>query len=134
MSPVIPQDVKRSSIIFSPKSKKRKSSSQGSGKKLSLLSNIESEKSGSDFHSDTANNSLSEQLFSEISAARLHSSIKSEVSIPHENKNKKQSTKTFKPENARFQYGNYTKYYGYRNPQKFQDSRIDCMKKEWFRG
>ncbi|XP_025030176.1 7SK snRNA methylphosphate capping enzyme, partial [Python bivittatus] len=33
----------------------------------------------------------------------------------------------------KFQYGNYCKYYGYRNPN-CEDSRLRAMKPEWFRG
>lgn len=33
----------------------------------------------------------------------------------------------------KFQYGNYCKYYGYRNPN-CEDSRLRVMKPEWFRG
>jgi len=32
------------------------------------------------------------------------------------------------------QYGNYQRYYGYRNTVKFQDIRMDSFKKEWFAG
>ncbi|TRY89258.1 hypothetical protein DNTS_034632 [Danionella cerebrum] len=34
----------------------------------------------------------------------------------------------------KFQYGNYNKYYGYRNPGLVEDPRIQVMKAEWFRG
>ena len=33
-----------------------------------------------------------------------------------------------------FIYGNYNRYYGYRNPQSSQDVRLKCFKKEWFAG
>ncbi|TRZ09796.1 hypothetical protein HGM15179_017330 [Zosterops borbonicus] len=33
----------------------------------------------------------------------------------------------------KFQYGNYCKYYGYRNPD-VEDSRLRALKPEWFRG
>ena len=33
-----------------------------------------------------------------------------------------------------FIYGNYNRYYGYRNPQCSQDLRLKCFKKEWFTG
>ncbi|KAJ7379579.1 hypothetical protein OS493_013974 [Desmophyllum pertusum] len=33
-----------------------------------------------------------------------------------------------------FIYGNYNRYYGYRNPQCSQDLRLKCFKKEWFSG
>ena len=91
---------------------------------------------------------ITEQLFTKIEAARLQSTskpehdvlkaqqtVKSQVSVPHNDHHKNaKPPKTFKSCNARFQYGNYTKYYGYRNPQKFQDDRMNFLKKEWFKG
>eukprot|EP00112_Aurelia_sp_Birch-Aquarium-sp1_P011085 Seg234.4 transcript_id=Seg234.4/GoldUCD/mRNA.D3Y31 product="7SK snRNA methylphosphate capping enzyme" protein_id=Seg234.4/GoldUCD/D3Y31 len=38
----------------------------------------------------------------------------------------------FRKKDERFQYGNYNKYYGYRNPNMSEDDRIEYMKKEWF--
>lgn len=37
------------------------------------------------------------------------------------------------PQQRRFQYGNYCKYYGYRNPD-CEDSRLRAMRPEWFEG
>lgn len=34
----------------------------------------------------------------------------------------------------KFQYGNYNKYYGYRNPGKSEDPRIRVLRPEWFEG
>ncbi|CAL9685611.1 unnamed protein product [Knipowitschia caucasica] len=34
----------------------------------------------------------------------------------------------------KFQYGNYNKYYGYRNPGATEDLRISVFKPEWFKG
>lgn len=34
----------------------------------------------------------------------------------------------------KFQYGNYTKYYGYRNPGASDDPRMELLKPEWFEG
>lgn len=41
-----------------------------------------------------------------------------------------------KPKNkfARYCYGNYDRYYGYRNPELGEDSRLHYFKKEWFEG
>lgn len=33
-----------------------------------------------------------------------------------------------------FIYGNYNRYYGYRNPQCSQDLRLKCFNKDWFQG
>ena len=41
---------------------------------------------------------------------------------------------TFREKDKKFQYGNYNRYYGYRNPTKSEDERIDYLKKEWFDG
>ncbi|XP_036381089.1 7SK snRNA methylphosphate capping enzyme [Megalops cyprinoides] len=35
---------------------------------------------------------------------------------------------------TKFQYGNYNKYYGYRNPGRSEDPRLRVMRPEWFRG
>ncbi|XP_038861746.1 7SK snRNA methylphosphate capping enzyme-like [Salvelinus namaycush] len=34
----------------------------------------------------------------------------------------------------KFQYGNYNKYYGYRNPGCSEDPRFRCLRPEWFQG
>nr|XP_046265938.1 7SK snRNA methylphosphate capping enzyme-like [Scatophagus argus]XP_046265939.1 7SK snRNA methylphosphate capping enzyme-like [Scatophagus argus]XP_046265940.1 7SK snRNA methylphosphate capping enzyme-like [Scatophagus argus]XP_046265941.1 7SK snRNA methylphosphate capping enzyme-like [Scatophagus argus]XP_046265942.1 7SK snRNA methylphosphate capping enzyme-like [Scatophagus argus]XP_046265943.1 7SK snRNA methylphosphate capping enzyme-like [Scatophagus argus] len=34
----------------------------------------------------------------------------------------------------KFQYGNYNKYYGYRNPSNSEDPRIRLLRPEWFEG
>uniref|UniRef100_A0A8C5LP69 RNA methyltransferase n=1 Tax=Leptobrachium leishanense TaxID=445787 RepID=A0A8C5LP69_9ANUR len=35
---------------------------------------------------------------------------------------------------SRFQYGNYCRYYGYRNPSWTEDARLRVLRPEWFRG
>jgi 7SK snRNA methylphosphate capping enzyme len=49
------------------------------------------------------------------------------------------SQKSDKPQkknrrNTKFIYGNYNRYYGYRNPEAEEDNRLECMKREWFEG
>ena len=45
------------------------------------------------------------------------------------------SAKLKKGKNEKFRYGNYNRYYGYRNSGSFAtDSRLKLMKKEWFEG
>lgn len=47
-----------------------------------------------------------------------------------------QGSRPHQPQHQRkkFQYGNYNKYYGYRNPGASEDLRIRVFKPEWFRG
>ena len=46
----------------------------------------------------------------------------------------KPSTSSSKKNQPKFIYGNYNKYYGYRNPTLDHDYRLDCFKSEWFEG
>ncbi|XP_031615799.1 7SK snRNA methylphosphate capping enzyme [Oreochromis aureus] len=39
-----------------------------------------------------------------------------------------------KEQQKKFQYGNYNKYYGYRNPGCSEDPRLRLLRPEWFRG
>lgn len=47
-----------------------------------------------------------------------------------------QGSRPHQPQHQRkkFQYGNYNKYYGYRNPGASEDLRIRVFKPEWFKG
>lgn len=40
----------------------------------------------------------------------------------------------FREKDRKFQYGNYNRYYGYRNPNLSEDDRIEYLKREWFEG
>ncbi|XP_034745919.1 7SK snRNA methylphosphate capping enzyme [Etheostoma cragini] len=39
-----------------------------------------------------------------------------------------------KEQQKKFQYGNYNKYYGYRNPGASEDGRVRVLRPEWFEG
>lgn len=39
-----------------------------------------------------------------------------------------------KEQQKKFQYGNYNKYYGYRNPSNSEDPRVRLLHREWFEG
>ncbi|XP_059400591.1 7SK snRNA methylphosphate capping enzyme-like [Carassius carassius] len=59
-----------------------------------------------------------------------------ETSQPHPNHWRSQSNSNQHQQQTKkkFQYGNYNKYYGYRNPGLSEDPRIRVMNPEWFRG
>ena len=38
----------------------------------------------------------------------------------------------YRPKDKLFIYGNYNRYYGYRNPNHTDDPRLKCFRKEWF--
>lgn len=47
--------------------------------------------------------------------------------LPANRKRKSDEVPQFKPKNARYQYGNYDRYYGYRNPHHEMDFRLKCF-------
>ncbi|XP_036436650.1 7SK snRNA methylphosphate capping enzyme [Colossoma macropomum] len=51
----------------------------------------------------------------------------------HQQQNKNQQPQR-QQQKKKFQYGNYDKYYGYRNPGSTEDPRLHTLKPEWFKG
>lgn len=45
---------------------------------------------------------------------------------------KSNATKNYRPQDAHFKYGNYSRYYGYRNQKCESDIRLTKFRKEWF--
>ena len=58
--------------------------------------------------------------------------VKTKRQHSHEGKQSRSLPK-FREKDKKFQYGNYARYYGYRNPDS-DDGRINLFKKEWFEG
>ena len=115
VSPVIRQ--------ISPKSKKRRRTNSGSKPEASstvsralLIS-----------QSKTSPLDANKKFTSPKSFARQASQVakSSQARSSSSSKGKKQ---------PKFIYGNYNKYYGYRNPSLDYDYRLDCFKSEWFEG
>ena len=98
------------------------------GKKLKLTSS-----SSADDKTETGTASSS---FTPATTKLPSQLVKSSVSVKKVDKMivKDVSSIKFKPQQERYQYGNYNKYYGYRNEQKFTDTRMSLFEKEWFKG
>ena len=65
----------------------------------------------------------------------------SRKTVPQKPKVKRQVSYQNTPESGnsrkdknRYVYGNYSRYYGYRNPGAEVDNRLNCFRDEWFRG
>ncbi|KAL3185963.1 hypothetical protein MRX96_028829 [Rhipicephalus microplus] len=65
---------------------------------------------------------------------RRSSAAAASASRPAASSTKKQQQMHFRPKDAHFQYGNYNRYYGYRNGGGQEDPRLKAMKPEWFKG
>ncbi|KAG0705551.1 7SK snRNA methylphosphate capping enzyme [Chionoecetes opilio] len=53
---------------------------------------------------------------------------------PHLSQQNIQPPRSYNPKSELFQFGNYNKYYGYRNPDQTPDVRLEHLKKDWFEG
>ena len=69
----------------------------------------------------------------ESSGSVQSNEAKSQLDIVPDKTSKQYNIK-FREKDKKFQYGNYNRYYGYRNPSMSEDERIDYLKKEWFDG
>jgi len=158
VSPVIPQDVKKSSAS-STKSRKKRGSSGTIGKQLffqtsekaSVVTQVSDTVADPSFdlcRIDTADRPSYGSLLKTPDSVKSVTPSVSKVSatdskainrkvVAERNVRKElcaESAVKPKPLTARFQYGNYNQYYGYRNPNKFEDSRMSCLEKDWFKG
>lgn len=106
VSPVIPQT--------SPKRKRKRTSSEHKSDGECTFSRQESEKSNK-----------SDKLCSPY-----RPKFRKQLSLSMGGKRGKKA----RSKDHLFVYGNYTRYYGYRNPNFDQDRRLKCLKQEWFDG
>lgn len=53
---------------------------------------------------------------------------------PHLSQQTLQPPEKYNPKAEMFQYGNYNKYYGYRNPDQAPDARLNYLSASWFEG
>ncbi len=125
VSPVIPQ--------ISPKKRKRRSSECVSSDGAGAARNLIKDGSGS-----TEKIVKSDKTSPHRPKYRKQSSAASSTGTTTSNKQQQQqqnqrrgSNKKPRPKES-FVYGNYNRYYGYRNPDHMDDPRLKPMKREWF--
>ena len=100
----------------SPKGKKRKRNSGDS--KLEDIS---------------SNAVLASNLTSDASTSRTNKdSPRRKFKKQSSNQSNTQQPAKYRRQDAKFTYGNYNRYYGYRNPAKEEDCRILGFEREWF--
>jgi 7SK snRNA methylphosphate capping enzyme len=118
VSPVIPQ--------ISPKRRRKRTSSECKPDPASCTArNI--------FHEDSdpkgdGTSPSGNKYRRQHSGLQSHDGQRSHQNQQPPNKKSRQSSS-----GAKFIYGNYNRYYGYRNPE-LEDIRLKCFKKDWFEG
>uniref|UniRef100_T1IJC9 RNA methyltransferase n=1 Tax=Strigamia maritima TaxID=126957 RepID=T1IJC9_STRMM len=76
-----------------------------------------------------------EEQEKEKEAVLLNPNLPNDVKKPvHKEKKKEMKTIHYREKDIQFQYGNYNRYYGYRNPDSIEDYRLKCMNPSWFEG
>ncbi|XP_074661840.1 7SK snRNA methylphosphate capping enzyme-like [Tubulanus polymorphus] len=124
VSPVIPQ--------ISPKSRKRKRQTSDSRPEPSANLSISLLKDGNDASSATKNAVVADEI---VSPVECTSKFKRQQSVINTAAGGKPSQKQrANAPKKKFIYGNYNRYYGYRNPNMDEDYRLKCLKKEWITG
>nr|CAB3263757.1 7SK snRNA methylphosphate capping enzyme-like [Phallusia mammillata] len=148
VSPVIPQDVKSSSSLSASKQKKKRNS-VACGKQLAF--NIGGDMGPSKISShdnnlllatdiDTQHKLVNDKTQPEATAIfectakdNTNHAVAQKSNTHNKSSQQHKGHPKFRANNTRFQFGNYNQYYGYRNPQKFKDDRMELFKKEWFK-
>lgn len=113
VSPVIPQT--------SPKTKRRKRTSSECKSECSSTSRP--------FAREDSDKSARSHRSGSISGSRSRYRRQSSCMSSHSSEPAKG-----KPKEAKFIYGNYDRYYGYRNPDAVEDQRLACFRPEWIEG